>query len=142
MKKFRFELQDILDIKEFEEEAAKAELAKALSVETEIQNKLDKIALDYTSVKQNMSGMTAMEYMNASRFFQVLDFQKEGLLNELTEAKMVSDQKRQILNEIMKKTQALKNLKESQLKTYNQELQIIEEDEADEINTIRFSQKK
>ena len=51
-KKFHFELQDILDFRNFEKEQAEGELAKALGVETEIQNNLNTIAGQFVSLKK------------------------------------------------------------------------------------------
>ena len=42
MKKFTFELQKVLEFRNFEKEQAEGELAKALAVETEINDNLKK----------------------------------------------------------------------------------------------------
>ena len=105
MKKFVYEFEDILEFREFEEDAAKQELAKALAVETEIQNNLKTIAEQYAAVKAQMKGSTNYdEVIGAGQFYHLLDYQKEELLKQLAEAKIVSDEKRKILSEAMKKT--------------------------------------
>ena len=44
MKKFKFELEDILKFRKFEQHQAEVELGKALAVEQEIQSNLDNLA--------------------------------------------------------------------------------------------------
>jgi len=142
MKKFRFDLQDVLEVRKFEEDAATAELAKALAVENEIQNKLNTIALQYTQTKNSMKGnLNGMEYISAHQYFKLLEYQKEELFKELAEANIVTEEKRKILAGVMQKVQALETLKEDELKAYKKALNQEEEDQADEINTIRFNNK-
>lgn len=143
MKKFRFELQDILDVKKFEEDSATAELAKALAVETEIQNKLDSVASQYIAAKNDLKGGTdARSFIAGHQFYKLLEYQKEELLKELAEANLVTEEKRKILTEIMQNTQALEKLKEEALSEYNARVNLEEENNADEINSIRFNINK
>mgnify|MGYP004448022165 CR=1 FL=1 len=138
MKKFVFDLQDVLDFRTFEEDAAKAELAKCISAENEIQNNLNLIAAQYATVKTQMKGSTDYsDILSAGQFYKLLEYQKEELLKKLAEAKIVTEQKRAVLVEAMKKTEALTKLKESQLEAYKEAEKKEEENEADEINTIR-----
>lgn len=140
MKKFRFDLQDVLDVKKFEEDAATAELAKALAVETEIQNNLNTVASQYAATKAGMKGnLNSTEYIAANQYFKFLDYQKEELLKQMAQANIVTAQKRQILSEIMQRVQALEKLKEEELKKYKAAAQLEEDNQADEINTIRFN---
>ena len=44
MKKFKFELEDILKFRKFEQHQAEVELGKALAEEQEIQSNLDNLA--------------------------------------------------------------------------------------------------
>ena len=140
MKKFRFDLQDILEVKEFERDAAQAELAKALAVETEIQNNLKTIASQYTQTKTDMKGcLNPQEYFSSINYYKLLDYQKEELLKELAKANIVTEEKRKILTGKMQKVQALEKLREEEMKKYNKSLNLEEKNEADEINSIRFN---
>ena len=60
----------------------------------------------------------------------MLESQKEELLKQLAQAKLVSEEKRAVLAEIMKKTTALEKLKEKQLEDW------IEESDKEEENFI------
>ena len=121
-KKFKFDLQDILDFRNFEKEQAETELAKAIAVETDINNKLQNIAQQFVSVKAQLDSMTDFEEIAAANAHKrFLDYQNEELLKQLAEAKLVTEEKRAILAEIMKKTSALEKLKEKQETAWKEE---------------------
>ena len=60
-KAFKFELQDVLDFRNFEKEQAQNELAKALAVETQINNQLQTIAANFISVRKQIDESTDFE---------------------------------------------------------------------------------
>ena len=123
MKKFKFELEKILEFRDFEKQQAEGDLAKALAVETEIQNNLKKIAEQYAALDKYMSGsLDFNDMVSMSRNKLLLNYQKEELLKQLAQAKLVSEEKRKILQECMKKTSALEKMKEIQLSQYKEEL--------------------
>ena len=93
MKKFSFELEKVLEFRNFEKEQAEGELAKALAVENEINNNLNTIARQYTAVKASMKGSSEFSDLIAqSQFYNLLNYQKEELLKQLAEAKLVTEQ--------------------------------------------------
>ena len=121
-KAFKFELQDVLDFRNFEQEQAQNELAKALAVENQINNQLQNIAEQFVSVRKQIDSSSDFEDIaigNRRKVF--LETQKEELLKQLAEAKIVSDEKRAVLAEAMKKTTALEKLKEKQLESWKEE---------------------
>ncbi|MBP5602792.1 MAG: hypothetical protein J6X78_08695 [Treponema sp.] len=138
-KKFKFELQDILDFRNFEKEQAEAELAKALAVETDINNKLQNIAMQFIAFKKQMDSMSDFEEIAAgSTHKKFLEYQKNELLKQLAEAKLVSDEKRKILAEIMKKTTALEKLREKEEAAYKEEVEHEESEFVDDLATGRY----
>ena len=143
MAKFVFELQEILDFRNFEQEQAQIELGKALAVENEINQNLNNIALQYTALKQSMKGVTDFNLVFAqNNHKKLLDYQKEELLKRLAEAKLVSEEKRKILQECMKKTSALEKLKDQQLEEYKQEHENEEKKNIEELSTIKSNSKR
>ena len=137
-KSFKFELQDVLDFRNFEKDQAQNELAKALAVETQINNNLQIIASQFIAVKNQIDSTSSFEDIaagNARKKF--LEYQKEELLKQLAEAKLVSEQKREVLRECMKKTTALEKLKEKQLAEWKQAADYEEAELLDEVkNTL------
>lgn len=116
MKKFSFELQKILEFRDFEKKQAEGELAKALAVENEINENLKKIAQQYMALKQSMKGSTDFaDVISSSQYSNLLEYQKEELLKQLAEAQVITEQKREVLKECTKKTTALEKLREKQL---------------------------
>ena len=119
MKKFSFELEKVLEYRNFEKQQAEGELAKALAVETQINDNLKAVAQNYAAVKAQMKGSLNFQYVMAqSQYNNLLEYQKEELLKQLAEAKLVSEQKREVLRECMKKTSALEKLREKQLEDW------------------------
>ena len=134
MKKFVFELQKVLEFRDFEKQQAEGELAKALAVETEINDNLKKIAQNYASVKESMKGnLNFQDVMAQSQYNNLLEYQKEELLKQLAQAKLVTEQKREVLRECMKKTTALEKLREKQLADWKQAADYEEAELLDEV---------
>lgn len=131
---FKFELQDVLDFRNFEKEQAEAELAKALSVETEIQNNLNNIAAQFVSLKKTAETFTDFEEIAAAnKHKNFLEYQKEGLLKQLAQAQLVSAEKRAVLAEIMKKTTALEKLREKEEAAYKEQVDKEDNDFIDDL---------
>ncbi len=139
MKKFRFELEDVLQFRKFERQQAEIELGKALAVEREIQDKLDNLAAQQVEVAEKSKGSKDFQDIaNAYRFYDFVRAQTEYLMNEMSKAKIVSDEKREILRAAMQKDDALERLKDEQLEEYRN-AEILEADNIiDDIVTARF----
>ncbi|MFA6856389.1 MAG: flagellar export protein FliJ [Treponema sp.] len=142
MKKFIFQLEDVMKYREFLQNQAEIELGRAMAVEHEIQTKLDGVAAQSIAVKTSVKGSRDFNEINAAHNFTILlDQQKEYLLKQMVEAKIVSGQKRKILQESMQKTEALHKLRERQLSEYHDEENKEEENTADDITTSHFRQR-
>lgn len=139
MKKFKFELEDVLKLRKFEQEQAQIELGKAVAVETEIQNKLDEIAKQQLLVKQSISGSKDFSVIaQSNKFFNMLKLQTESLLEDMAKAKLVTEEKRALFMEALQKTESLTKLKEKQLELYHKAEDLEEEDVTDDIVTSRY----
>lgn len=139
MKKYSFELEDILEYKKFDQEQAEQEFAKALSVENEIQQKIEYIAQQYLITKEKFKNTKDFNLIiSQNQYFNLLDFQKEELLKELAQAKIITEQKKEILQEKMKATSALEKLKERDKEEYNQLVNFEENEFIDDLATTHF----
>lgn len=139
MKKFKFELEDILKFRKFEQHQAEVELGKALAEEQEIQAKLDNLAQQKSSASEYVRGSKDFtDITTVLRFNEFIRTQTEFLMNKMAEAKLITEQKRNILKEIIKKTDALERLKEHQLEEYKNLVNLEEENIVDDIVTSRF----
>lgn len=138
MKKFKFELEQVLEIREFERQQAEGELSKCISVENEINENLAIIANQYDALKKSTKGsLDFSEMMGQSQYANLLDYQKEQLLLQLAQAKLETEEKRKVLTECMKKTSALEKMKELQYEDYKLELNQKENRRIEELSSIK-----
>lgn len=139
MKKFSFELEKVLEFRDFERKEAEGELAKALAVENEIQNNLKAIAAQMANLNKYMKGSVDFsDVISASQNKSLLNYQKEELLKQLAQAQLVTQQKREILTECMKKTTALEKMKEIQLAQYKEEAKALEKKKIEQVATNKM----
>ena len=140
MKKFVFELEEILNIRRFQQQQAEAELGKALAEEKKVQDRLDDLAARQVYVKNEMKGsVNFTDIANANQFYSYVRNQSESLLKELAELKLVSEQKREELKKAMQKTDSLEKLKEQQKDEYVADQKKKEMHEIDDIVTSRVN---
>lgn len=138
MKKFKFELEQVLEIREFERQQAEGELSKCIAVENEINENLAIIANQYDALKRSTKGsLDFSEMMGQSQYANLLDYQKEQLLLQLAQAKLETEEKRKVLTECMKKTSALEKMKELQYEDYKIELNQKENRRIEELSSIK-----
>lgn len=140
MKKFSFELEDLLSLKKFQQEQSQIELGKAVAEENRIQDGLKSLAQAHNSTKQIMSGnVDFFEINRAQQYYSFLKIQEEHLLEELSLAKIETEKRREIFKAALQKTESLKKLREQKLESYraleNQE----EEDFADDISNAKYN---
>lgn len=139
MAKFSFQLQKILDLRNSEKQQAEAELAKALAVENQIKENLKQIAYQYTTLKSQMKGSVNIEdIISQGQYNNLLEYQKEELLKQQSEAHLVTEEKRGVLLELIKKTTSLEKLKEKQFQEFKIEQRRLENIKADDLNSKRF----
>ena len=138
MKKFKFELEQVLEIREFERQQAEGELSKCIAVENEINENLAIIANQYDALKKSTKGsLDFSEMMGQTQYANLLDYQKEQLLLQLAQAKLETEEKRKVLTECMKKTSALEKMKELQYEDYKLELNQKENRRIEELSSIK-----
>lgn len=140
MKQFIFELEEVLEVRNFEQKQAETEVAKCLNVENQINENLKKIAQQYVAVKTLMKGSKNFDDIRSqSQFNNLVAFQKENLLKELAQAQIETQKKREILKECMKKTQALEKMKEIKFNEYKEEIKKTENKRIEEISSIKIN---
>ncbi len=139
MKKFTFELEDILEFRKFEQQQAEFELGKALAVERQIQLKLESVASRQAEVQKCTAGsLDFSEIASAYRFYDFSRAKSAMLMRMLADAQHVSDGKRELLRCAMNKTDALKHLKEEQADAYYTDAIREEDNFIDDVVTGRY----
>ena len=139
MKKFVFSMQKALDYREMLKRKAEAELGKAVSEETKIKDTLELIArervqtIQYADTLKDLSSLAKM-----NQYLLALDSKKEMLLEQLAQAKLVTEQKRKLMQEALNKVRALEKLRDSQQSEWKKQMQKAEAKEVDDIVNSRY----
>jgi flagellar FliJ protein len=140
MKKFKFSLEKVLSLREFEQNQAQIELGKAQSVVNDLNNQIKFIALEIVKSNESRANSTDLNFLlSIENYVNGLNYKKEILLEELAKAQLVLEEKRAIVVEAIKKRKSLEKLKEKQLEEYKKQYNLEEEKILDEISTSKFS---
>lgn len=134
MKKFTFSLQKILNLREFEEKEAQIELARSISAADIIQSELNDIAMQKHKQSYSRSLTTDIITLQSIEYFiQRLDLRTEELLEDLTRAQLVIEEKRAIMAEKMKNRKVLTKLKDKKKEEHRYSVLLNEEKIMDDI---------
>ena len=140
MKKFKFSLEKVLSLREFEEKQAQIELGKAQSVVNDLNEQLKFIASERLKCNESRSKSSDLTFlMSIENYINGLDYKKEKLIEELVQAQIILEEKRAIVVEAIKKRKSLEKLKEKQFESYKKEYNKEEEKILDEISSSKFS---
>ena len=140
MKKFKFSLEKVLSLREFEQNQAQIELGKAQSVVNDLNNQLKYIASEIVRSNESRANSTDLNFLlSIENYINGLNYKKEILLEELAKAQLVLEEKRAIVVEAIKKRKSLEKLKEKQFEEYKKQYNLEEEKILDEISTSKFS---
>lgn len=138
MKKFAFKLQKLLELRQFEEDKAKAVLAQAIGVAEGLKAELRQIAEDRVATNASRSGLADPVTMQAiERYIIRLDTRKEQALQELAQAELVVEEKRAILAEAVKQRKILEKLRENKYAEWKKERQKEDDKILDDIVTAK-----
>lgn len=137
MKKFSFSMQKILDLREFEQQQAEAELGKANAEVARLQRELDSIARKRAAtIKAFDTGTDCIVQLGIQNYFFMLDQKKERFLAEIAQAQLAADEKREAVRQAMQKVKVLEKLRESKLRQWKRDCLKTEELESDDIVTF------
>jgi flagellar FliJ protein len=140
LKKFVFELEQLLNLRKYEQDQAQIELGKAVQVEQQIQDGLDTLAQQYVATKKLTSGQTDFAAIaKTQQFYQFIKQQQEKLMNDMAKAKIVTEEKRGLFNAAMQKHESLKKLKERQFAIFKEEQKKLEAKALDDIVTSKYN---
>lgn len=134
-------MQKILDLREFEKKQAQTELGKAVAEESRIQNTLELVAQQKV---QSISSADSMSNLNElygiNQYLILLEQRKESLLTQLAQAKLVTEQKREVMKEAMQKVRVLEKLRDAREAEWKAENAKTLAKEVDDINNAKFRQ--
>ena len=135
MKSFAFNLEKILDLKEYNEDEAKIELGRAIGILTDLENRIlvlgrERIRAAAAQFSPGNNAALIQQYM----FYIIrLDNTKERLVKEAALAEIKVEEARQAYIEASRERNVLDKLKEKRQKEYKKEMLIAETKILDEI---------
>jgi flagellar FliJ protein len=138
MKTFSFNLEKILDLREYREQETKIELGKAIGVLSEIENNIKSVAEERFRAGNQFSGDGAMirSYM---LYVNRLDLKKEWLLGEAAKAEQKVEEAREIYLEASRERKVLDKLKEKRAAEYKKFVLAEETKVLDDLSSARFN---
>ncbi|MDR2964967.1 MAG: flagellar export protein FliJ [Treponema sp.] len=138
MKKFKFDLEDVLELRKFREEECMLALGQAISYLNKIENDILQTAVK----KHNASSQrfnNVEEIISWENYIARLDKEMETLTEKAAKAQMVVEEKRTVYLEAEKEVKVMEELKDIQKKEYRKDMQNKEFSEVDELNASRFN---
>ncbi|MGI5174047.1 flagellar export protein FliJ [Treponema sp. OMZ 840] len=122
MKRFSFNLQKLLELREFEEKNAKTALAAAISEADRIKADLHNLAAERVRVNKNRNDRVDVRTLMAlENYVKRLDVKKDELLENLAASELLIEQRRELFKIAMQKSSVLHKLKEKQFFTWRKE---------------------
>ena len=136
-------MQKILDLRAFEQSQAELELGKVNAEIARIQNELNAIAASRVSVTKStdaVSGDVSL-YSQTQNYCAFLDRRQEELFEQMAQAQLLAEQKREVVREAMKKVKVLEKLRETKLSQWKKERLDQEEKAMDDVVTAAFNER-
>jgi len=137
MKKFKFNLEKILQLRKFKEEECKLVLGQAISALNKIENDIK-----MTALKRHNASCERFKYPLETSSWDLyilrLEQETEKLAQKAAQAEIIVEEKRSLYLEAQKELKAMEKLKEKQKDAYRNEYLNNEMNLVDEITASRF----
>ena len=136
MRKFKFNLEKILELKRFNEEECKMALGLAISMLNEIENKIKETAIRrHNAAAERFNDPSQMFMWN--NYIERLEQEAEKFMEQAAQAQIVVEEKRSLYMEAFKELTVLEKLKEKKAKEYYKEMDKKESEQVDELFAAR-----
>ena len=136
MRRFRFDLEKVLELRAYHEREAELKLAGAMAEAAAILDRIHALAQDRTAAASDRfaPGRSGAEMRNTELYILRLDRLKDQLLDAAAKAELKVAQLRDAYFEASKEKKVLEKLKEKRLKEYKKERASEETSSLDEIS--------
>ncbi|MDR0316732.1 MAG: flagellar export protein FliJ [Treponema sp.] len=132
MKRFRFNLEKVLKLRQYREQETKIELGKAISILTEIENHIKQNAAQRSHAAQERFADPASTPA-WDNYILRLEQQTERLMNDAAQAQLVVEKKRELYLDASRELKVIEKLKEQREQEYRKEMFAAETKERDDI---------
>lgn len=137
MKRFRFSLSELLELRAFREREAEMALAAKSGKVRLIELELERLAAEAVKTRKDRfaGARTIMDYLADERYLERLESEKEKRLAELARAELEREEALAAYNEASKKKKALEKMEEGEFELYRKDVGRREILEIDDIIT-------
>jgi flagellar FliJ protein len=143
MKRFRFDLEQLLELRAYREREAEIELGRAVGVLIAIEQKIQSVAASRSNAAscRFASGNGSDEIRRYDLYIRRLDAERDRLLKEAAEAELKVETSRQAFLEASGERKVLDKLKEKRRREYRKVLLAEEIRTLDDIANASMSRK-
>jgi flagellar FliJ protein len=137
MKRFKFNLEKIMQLRKFKEEECKLALGQAVSALNLIENEIRQTAVK----RHNAAGQRFFDVMEIAaweNYILRLDQEAQMLTEKAAQAEIVVEEKRALYMEAQKDLKAIEKIKEKKQKEYRKEMFDYEIAEIDALTASRY----
>jgi flagellar FliJ protein len=146
VKRFKFGLQKVMELRQFREQEAKNELGRAMSVLSAIENNIKQNALVHSrAVRERFTGIDSgtnnlagghtggIAMLAWDNYILRLEQEAQRLIEEAAQAELVVEEKRSLYMEASRELKVMEKLKEKREKEYRKEVFAAETRELDDM---------
>jgi flagellar FliJ protein len=137
MKRFRFNLEKILQLRQFKEEECKLALGQAVSFLNKIENDIKETALKRHAAS-SLRFTNVTEVLSWENYILRLDQQADRLTEQAAKAQIVVEEKKALYLEAQKDLKAMEELKGKEQKEHHKKMLKIEMNEIDDLTSSRY----
>ena len=140
MKRFKFGLEKVLELRQYHEQEAKNELGIAIGILTGIENAIKQNAVKHSQAAQerfngisDSSNSGSVSMLSWDNYILRLEQEAERLMEEAARAELVVEEKRNLYLEASRELKVIEKLKEKRGKEYRKEMFAAETRERDDM---------
>ena len=137
MRRFKFNLEEVMQLRKFREEECELALAQAAAALNMIENEIMETAVKRHNAASNRFADVG-EMISWENYILWLDRQTQKLMEQAAQAELVVEEKRAAYLEASKDLKALEKLKEKQQKEYRKDTLNLQMAEVDDITASRY----
>jgi flagellar FliJ protein len=137
MRRFKFNLEEVMQLRKFREEECKLALAQASAALNMIENEIMETAVKRHNAASNRFADVG-EMVLWENYILWLDGQTQKLMEQAAQAELVVEEKRALFIEAERKLKTMEKLKEKQQKEYRKEMMNLQMAEVDDITASRY----
>ena len=139
MKAFSYSLEKVLKLRKYNEDEAKIELGRAVSILAQLEQRIVAIAAETARAQaaQFSQENTAIQMQQYMFYLIRLDNTKEQLLKDAAQAELKVEEAREVFLEASRERKVLDKLKEKRYKEYRKEVLVEETKALDDISAGR-----